>query len=211
MGTDVHARPFAASMRRWLWVIVAATILAGVIGYVMSSRSRPTYEATVRLLVGPYSADANTQKTAGSLAATYTYYVTSKAIIDATAADLGSVIDDQYAWGETLARADQLTRILSIKVKSDDAELAARIANLIAANLAAEVSRQNPRPEASLTVIEPAQPPASPIAPKPFRTALISAIAAFVAVLALGVLVETTGTRRTRKKLPPDAADLSGA
>ena len=37
MGTDVHARPFAASMRRWLWVIVAATILAGVIGYVMSS------------------------------------------------------------------------------------------------------------------------------------------------------------------------------
>ncbi len=86
MGTDVHARPFAAAMSRWLWVIVIATVLAGAIGYVMSSRSRPTYEATVRMLVGPYSADGNTQKTAGSLAATYTYYVNSKAIIDATVA-----------------------------------------------------------------------------------------------------------------------------
>ncbi len=205
MGTEVHTRPFAAAMSRWLWVIVIATVLAGAIGYVMSSRSRPTYEATVRMLVGPYSADGNTQKTAGSLAATYTYYVTSKAIIDATAADLGAAVDDQYAWGETLARADQLTRILSIRVKSDDAELAARIANLLAANLAADVSRRNPSPEASLTVIDPAQPPASPIAPKPLRTALVSAIAAFLGVLALGVLAETTGIGRARRKLAPDA------
>lgn len=210
MNATIQSRPFVGSLRRWWWVVLAAAVIAAVIGYVVSSQSSPTYEATVRLLVGPFNADADTQKAAGTLAATYTYYVTSQPVLDATSADLGGLTDGTNAWGDMRANANQLTRIVSITVESDDPATAARIANLLAENLSDQVTRGNLRPEAALTVIEPADAPTSRVGPKPLRTALASGVAAFLGVLALVVLIETTGMFRSRRRLAQDDEATAG-
>jgi capsular polysaccharide biosynthesis protein len=210
MDETLRSRPFVGSFRRWWWVVIAAAVVAAAVGYVVSSQSRPTYEATVRLLVGPFNASLDTQKAAGTLAATYTYYVTSQPVLDATSADLGGLTDGTNAWADTRANANQLTRIVSITVESDDAAAAARIANLLAENLSDQVTRGNLRPEAGLTVIEPAEAPTSSIGPKPLRAALASGIAAFLGVLALVVLIETTGIFRRRRHLEKHDGDEAG-
>ena len=112
------------------------------------------------------------------MAATYTSFVTSTPVLDATSEALGSADDDEYAWGETTARADVTTRILTIGVASDDAELAARIANTLAASLASRVAAATTATETGrLTVIEPAVAASSPIRPRPIRDAALAALA----------------------------------
>ncbi len=210
--TTLESRPFTASFRRWWLIIVLSAIVAGVLGYVVSSQARPTYQSTIRLLIGPFNADADTQKAAGTLAATYTYYVTSGPVLDATAGDVGLAEGSSHAWSATRANTNQLARILSIEVESDDPATAAKIANTLAENLADQVTNGSLRPEGELTVIEPAEAPTSPIGPRPLRTALASAIAAFLGVLALAVLIETTGLlrRRRRPARDDDVPDVPG-
>ena len=48
-----------AVIRRWMWLIVGCTLLALIIAFAVTSRMKPTYEATTTLLV-MLSADAQT-------------------------------------------------------------------------------------------------------------------------------------------------------
>ena len=45
---------------RWWWTLLAATLLAGGVSFVAASTVKPTYEARVTVLVGPFNADVNT-------------------------------------------------------------------------------------------------------------------------------------------------------
>lgn len=208
METKEQPRPFARAFRRWWWMIAAVVVVAGTVGYVVASGERPVYGAQVDLLVGPVNADADTQAAAGGMAATYTSFVTSTPVLDATSEALGSADDDEYAWGETTARADVTTRILTIGVESDDAELAARIANTLAASLASRVAAATTATETGrLTVIEPAVAASSPIRPRPIRDAALAALAGLGVSLALAIGVEATRMLGRRRRFIPDPAD----
>jgi len=197
MDSLVNTRPFSASIRRWWWVLLVVTAVAAGIGYLVSSLSGPTYQASVKLLVGPVNADSDTQKSAGTLAGTYTHYVLSGPVLRETAAAVG-VAQDTDRWSSTAADGDEVSRFLTISVESDDPATAARIANTLAATLDARVAARSLGPEADLTVVEPATPPTTTVGPEPGRAALASGVAAFLGVFALAVLVETTGILRRR-------------
>lgn len=208
MDAKAASRPFATAFRRWWWMIVVATIVAGIVGYVVASRERPVYEAEVRVLVGPINADADTQAAAGSLAATYTALVTSEPVLAATSEALGAANDDEYAWGPTGASANVTTRILTITVQSDDPELAARIANTLAENVANRVAAVAPSTETSqLLVIEPATPPPTPSHPLPARDGIFAALAGLCASIALAVVFEAMRTVGRRRKVVVDRPD----
>ncbi len=60
---------YLAIARRWWWTLLIATWVAGLSGYVVASGLPRTYEAEVRLLVGPFNTDLNTQRAAGQTGA----------------------------------------------------------------------------------------------------------------------------------------------
>ena len=53
MNGFVELRPVIGSVLRWWWLLVVATVVAATIGYAVSQRQTPVYEASATLLVGP--------------------------------------------------------------------------------------------------------------------------------------------------------------
>ena len=82
-----------AVIRRWMWLIVGCTLLALIIAFAVTSRIKPTYEATTTLLV-MLSADAQTNDystlVAGErLALTYGQMLKDRLILQAVIGRLG--------------------------------------------------------------------------------------------------------------------------
>ena len=125
---------YLAILRRWWWTLLVAAWVAGLMGYVIAGRIEPTYESSVRLLVGPINSDTNTLRASSQLVQTYAELTTSSGLLEATVKQLG--VDAAQAPNAALALAavvrtiaNDQTRILSIRVEGPDAALTTRAAN----------------------------------------------------------------------------------
>ena len=65
----MEVQGFIPLLRRWWWLLVLGTVVAGVVSYAITTRIDPTYEAEVGLLTGPISTDEGTVRASGALAA----------------------------------------------------------------------------------------------------------------------------------------------
>jgi capsular polysaccharide biosynthesis protein len=206
METKQEPRTFARAFRRWWWMIAVATVVAGAIGYAVSARSERTYVAEAKLLVGPISGDANTLTAAGALAGTYTQLIQRGDVLDTTVRELGDAIIAPGSWGDMRITANGDTRIVTVAVESTDAALAARIVNQLVENFQGVVARTAYATTGRVTVLEPAVPPSSPIAPKPRTIALVAAAGAFALTTAIAIVLVAVGpNRRRRRAVDPDA------
>jgi capsular polysaccharide biosynthesis protein len=180
-----------AVMQRWRWMLVAATLAAGVAGYITASRGAPEYESNAVLLVGPLSSNNDTLQAAGQLAQTYAQLATTRPVLAATARRVH--VADVRAGVE--ANASTLTRLLTIRVRQSDPRLAAAIANSEAAELIAVAERRRGlTPGAGrLRVVEAAVPSRAPTGPEPVAIALLAATVGFMAALALALLLDRSG------------------
>ncbi|MDQ3857394.1 MAG: hypothetical protein M3327_02960 [Actinomycetota bacterium] len=160
--------------------------MSAVTAYVASSRVTPTYEAEVRLLTGPLSADFDTVRASGQLAQTYAELATSRRVLDGARRQfrLRQSLDDLVA--SVSATGNEVTRIVGIRARSDDAKLAARIANGVGNRLAAETSQTPDQPAGQLRVIDPASAPSAPVEP---RVPLITVLGAIAGLIGAAVLV----------------------
>ena len=170
-------------VRRWWLALLAAAVVAGCIGLGVASVIAPTYEAEVRLLVGPLNTDVNTLRASGQLARTYAELATSEPLLAATISSLedpGVTVDDV----DVRATADEVTRVLAIRVRAKEEDAVAPIANGLAEQLGDRVDTGIVRPEGELQVVDAARPPDAPVAPRVPLTGVLSALA--------GLLVATT-------------------
>jgi capsular polysaccharide biosynthesis protein/MinD-like ATPase involved in chromosome partitioning or flagellar assembly len=177
-----NSSAFLVSLRRRWVVPLAAALVAGLGAFLVARAETPTYEAETQLLVGPISGDFNTLEASRQLAVTYADVVTSRGMRAATARelDLGALPESDVD-----ATANDLTRLLTIRARSESPRDAASIANTLGQRLA-ELSAVRGKPQGNVQVVDPAQPPAHPIAP---RTALMTALGAFAGLLiGLGLL-----------------------
>jgi capsular polysaccharide biosynthesis protein/Mrp family chromosome partitioning ATPase len=170
-------------VRRWWLALFAAAVVAGCIGLGVASIIAPTYEAEVRLLVGPLNTDVNTLRASGQLARTYAELATSEPLLAATLSSLddpGVGVDDV----DVRATADEVTRVLAVRVRAKNEDAVAPIANGLAEQLEDRVDTGIVRPEGELQVVDAARPPDAPVAPRVPLTGVLSALA--------GLLVATT-------------------
>jgi capsular polysaccharide biosynthesis protein len=187
----VELNGFFPIIRRWLAVILAATVVATIVGLVLGASAAETYEARAELLVGPLSTDSDTMRASGDLAQTYAQLATSNSVLATASRELDLPLADLRTG--VRATANSTTRFLVIRARSHDADDAADIANAISLRLL-ELGKQDPtRPEGQLRVIDPAGAPGSPTSPRLELIVPLAALAGLLGSITLVLLFEFVG------------------
>jgi capsular exopolysaccharide synthesis family protein len=126
-------------VRRWLWLIVLAAVVAGATTFLISAARPVKYEAKVRLLVGPgvdsLNPDLNALRTGGQLMQTYAELATTIPVMRAVIEQLGLVTTPEKLRPSILVKSNQETLILTIQAKDADPVQAAAVANAVADRL----------------------------------------------------------------------------
>lgn len=134
-------------IRRWLWVVLLATVIAGGTTYWISSQQPVFYEAQARLIVGPGIDSLNPQlndlRTGGQLLQTYAELATSRPVLQQVIDRLGLNVEPAILEQGITVRADEETQFLSVLVQDGNPTQAATIANAIADRLV-ELSPSSP-------------------------------------------------------------------
>jgi capsular polysaccharide biosynthesis protein len=179
-----------ATLRAWLWLIVAVSVLGAVISFVVALNSPPAYVGRVTVLISPPPTDTEISlgdiQVAQALAPTLAELTTTtpllQRVITATGvglapADLAKAITTHVPVG---------TSLIQISVSQRDPDMAAAVANAIADELREYKVEGQEGPldlRVVLTVVDPAVRPSQPEGlGVPVRTALGAAIALFLGV-----------------------------
>lgn len=126
-------------IRRWLWLVVLATISAGLIAFWVSSRQPVTYEARSRLIIGPGIEGLNPGEkdfsTGGRLMQTYAELVTTRTVLQKVIDNLGLQITPDALERQLTIRPTTETQFLTIIVEDSNPAQATAIANALAEEL----------------------------------------------------------------------------
>jgi tyrosine-protein kinase len=177
-------------LRRWWLALVVTAVIAGLCGYLLGGRAPESYAASSRLIVGPINTDAQTLKAAGQIGQTYAELATSEPIVAGVIAKLGLQVTAGELTREISASANEVTRLLTIKVSNADPKAAVRIADELAGQLQAVSRRDGQRPEGDLQIVQPASVPTSPANTSPLLIVIMAAMAGLVAAAGGVVLIE---------------------
>jgi capsular polysaccharide biosynthesis protein len=190
-------------LRRWRFMLAVASVASGVVGYLVAAGVQPRYEATTRVLVGPLGGEEKVLRASGPLAETYAKLATTRALLDGTARRLGLSRADI----DLRAEANAVTRLLTLRARSTDARLAARVANTDAAALVALSTRRGAGSARAggLLVVEPAVPNGRSVGTSALTVALLAALAGLVSAFVLALAFERTDDAIT------SAADVEAA
>lgn len=130
----MELRQYVLLLRKWLWLLVLATLAAGAVSYVVSRNSTPIYQASATLMVNqaanPTTATGYSDiLTSERLARTYASLLTSRPVLDETATRLGIA---PAAMGDAISVTSvRDTQLLVIKVEGPTPQLIAQIANTL--------------------------------------------------------------------------------
>jgi succinoglycan biosynthesis transport protein ExoP len=193
---------YLAIVRRWWWTLVVAAWIAGLTGWLVASTIPPTYESQAKVLVGPLNTDTDTLRASGLLVQTYAQYVATREVLSSTIQELGLDLSPADLAESMRVTANDITRILTIRVQADDPQQAADLANTIATELEQLTSRGLSRPEGLIQIIEFAEPSETPVAPQVSLIVMLAAFAGIVVAVVVILLLEYFGdTIRTGREL----------
>ena len=193
---------------RWI-VIVAATLIGGLLALGISLLTPPAYQAKVQFYVTVAAGDSAAAAYQGSLGAqqrvqSYAALVKStditQQVVDAAGANLTA---DKVA-GATAATADAKTVLLNVAVTDSDPQRAMQLAQGFGEVLPEAINRLE-TPDgggpalAKLTVVNPAALPSSPVAPKTEQNVAIGLVLGLLLGVGLVLLINTLD-RRVKSK-----------
>jgi len=126
-------------LRRWLWLIIFAAVLAGATAYVVGKLQPHVYEASTRLIVGPgvdgLNPDLNDLRAGGQLMQTYAELATTRPVLEAVDSELTFASEFNELESNVSVSVDEETQILKISVRDGDPDKATDIANALASVL----------------------------------------------------------------------------
>ncbi len=130
-------------LRRWGWVLLVGTAIAGGTAYAVSSALAPlpTYEAEALVLVGPALSDTNAD--AGQMEASqrvsqiYVEVATSRPLLQRVIDELDLNTTAQVLAGQVAATAPEEPPIITVAAFADDPDDAANLANAVVRELIA--------------------------------------------------------------------------
>lgn len=126
--------------RRYLWLVVLATLIPSLTTYILLSKEPVSYQAKTRLLIGPSldspSPDLNSLKIGGTLIQTYAGLMDTKDFLTSINDRLSHKVDDLNTLDTMLVvRTNTDTRVLTITVYNPSPTDAVEIANAAATAL----------------------------------------------------------------------------
>ncbi|MBB1055662.1 polysaccharide biosynthesis tyrosine autokinase [Dietzia sp. B44] len=201
---------------RWI-VIVAATLIGGLLALGVSLLTPPSYQAKVQFYVTVAGGDSAAAAYQGSLGAqqrvqSYAALVEStniaQQVVDAARADLAP---SQVA-GQTTATADARTVLLNVSVTDSDPQRALQLAEGFGEVLPEAINRLE-TPDgggpalAKLTVVNPPALPTSPIAPKTEQNVAIGLVLGLLAGVGIALLINAFDRR---VKSPEQLESIAG-
>jgi receptor protein-tyrosine kinase len=196
-------------LRRWWWTLVVAIWVAGLAGFLLGSQIAPTYETRTRLLVGPINADIETLRAASLLVQTYSELTTSEPLLDAVTRELALPVTTVELRSQIRSTADDVTRLLTIRVTDESPERAVDIASTLSDELIQLARGGISRPDGELQVVDRAEIPTDPIAPQLSLIVVLAGlgglVAAVLAVLLLEYLSDALRSREDLEHLVPAA------
>ena len=181
---------YLAVAKRWWWTLIVSAWIAGLAGYIVASGLPPTYESQVKVLVGPINTDTDTLRASGLLVQTYAQVVLTDSVLTSAVKELGLNITPEDLRSATRATANDVTRILTIRVQSGDPKQAADLANTLATELEQLTSKGLSQPAGLIQIVEFAEPSTEPVAPQVSLIAILAALAGIIAAVVIVLLVE---------------------
>jgi polysaccharide biosynthesis transport protein len=203
-------------LRRGWWVILLAPILGGLAAVALSTSTPATYEARATVYASVTGDATPTDLQSGSAfvtqrVGTYADLAVTTTVLDRAAAALDGPSDvPQLRESVTsVARLDK--SLIDITATGSDPDAVASRANAVAAALIAEaplLDVQGPANPLRLTIVETAESPTVPIAPRPLNNLLIGIAVGLVLGVVIVVVADAISTRIRSSADLPRAAGL---
>jgi succinoglycan biosynthesis transport protein ExoP len=124
-------------LRRWWRLLLVGAVVGGAAGYFVASRSAPTYESDVKMIVGPINTDYDTLRAAGELGRSYAELAVSKPVLAFAIKKTGARTTPTAMLKENAVRttSNDITRIVQVTVQYGDPKTAADLANALASRV----------------------------------------------------------------------------
>jgi capsular polysaccharide biosynthesis protein len=200
----VELRQYLSVLRSRLWLIVIATLLAGGVGFMLSS-STATYQARSTLYVGSQKvAETTDELSTDRIAALSSYILTFSKMIDSepiasqALRDLDLDLSAKDVVRDTDVKLEPGTQLLYIDVSNADATTAQSLSNALADAFVEAVQEFEPSageaegtvPQLPAYVFERAQVPTVPEPNGQVRTVLLALLFGLVGSMALAFLLD---------------------
>ncbi|MGN7225871.1 polysaccharide biosynthesis tyrosine autokinase [Dietzia maris] len=193
---------------RWI-VIVAATLIGGLLALGISLLTAPSYQSKVQFYVTVAGGDSAAAAYQGSLGAqqrvqSYAALVESTDIAQRVVDTVGADLTPGQVAGATTATADAKTVLLNVAVTNSDPQRALQLAQGFGEVLPEAINRLE-TPDgggpalAKLTVVNPPALPTSPVAPKTEQNVAIGLVLGLLAGIGIALLINTFD-RRVKSK-----------
>lgn len=189
---------------RWM-IIVAATLVGGLLALGVSLLTPPSYQAKVQLYVTVAGGDSAAAAYQGSLGAqqrvqSYAELVKSTDITQQVVDTAGADLTPSQVAGQTTATGDAMTVLLNVAVTDSDPQRALQLAEGFGEVLPEAINRLE-TPDgggpalAKLTVVNPPALPTSPIAPKTEQNVAIGIVLGLLAGIGIALLINAFDRR----------------
>ena len=190
-------RQYIRMIRKWWWLVAVGTLVAGGLGFWVSTVLPPVYRASTILLIkvdNSRNNDYDNVRVSELLAATYTELLTTRPVIETVAQTLGQdpkglekkIIEKK----EIEARLIPDTSLIELTVEDTDPRLAMELANGIVTAFQKTGWESRAISIRDLIVAEPATQPLKPVAPRKLVNTLLAAIVGFTLSIGIVFLIE---------------------
>ena len=186
-------------VRRRLWVIVLVAIAVSAAALGFSLLQQPTYEASVKLLVGQeQGGDADGSGNLGNevqglqqIGETMVEAVGTRPVAQGVIDKLGLTTTPEIFLENLSTEQVGGSQFIEVSYKDQDPTVAQRIANAVGDTFSEQVSDVSPSASAiTATVWERAVAPDSPVSPNPLRNVLLASVLGLMLGVGLAFLLE---------------------
>ncbi len=180
--------------RLWVILVVATVCVGATVAF--SLLQAPTYEATIKILVGQERGTTDTPRedvmSLQRLTQTMAEGVNSRPVAETVIRQLGLQMDSKEFLEEHLSvKQIPETQFIQVDYEDSSPERAQQGADTIGDVFSKQISEVSPSASAiTATVWEPAETPDEPVSPQPVRSALLALVLGLMLGTGLAVLLE---------------------
>lgn len=205
--------------RNWALITVITLVVTGLAAAWTMTRT-PVYQAESKLYVSVRTGETKVGDLqqgvtyARQAVSSYVDIVRTSIVTDKVAEELGNGLTSRQISKKVNATSPANTVLISISATDTDPELAAKISNTTARVFSEVVTQQLEKPSegsparVTVDIVQPAQVPAGPISPRPFRNLALGILLGFAIGIGTAILRSILDTRVSSRSDLEQATDV---